>query len=140
MSYYLKLLFGKKEIDKYNSDIELTMLEKEINLKEYIFSYKEETIAFLKGVSEAIGWTEYYSIESKCIGNETRISITTREEFMNFFRDDDLMTLLTADDRIEIFSSVLIGESDFTKELLDQILKDYGVRHLSIVDRTKKRL
>ena len=139
MPYNLKILLGKNEIQKYHSDIALTITEKEINLKQYSFDYRLERDTFLKGINEAVGWTEYFLIESDVIGEERRLQIVTREDFMEFFRNDDLLTLLTVDDRIEIFSSILLGESDFTKKLLDQILSDYGVSHLIIIDRNAKR-
>lgn len=60
--------------------------------------------------------------------------ITTREEFMDFFRDDEKLNLLTADDRIEIFSQILLGNSDFTKKLLEEVLGDYGVSNLVIFE------
>lgn len=58
----------------------------------------------------------------------------TREDFMIFFRDDEKLNELTCDDRIEIFSTILLGSSDFTKELLDEILSDYNVDNLGIVE------
>lgn len=60
--------------------------------------------------------------------------IISRENFMNFFRDDEKLNELTVDDRIEIFKYVLIGSSDFTKKLLDEILSDYCVENLEIVE------
>ena len=56
----------------------------------------------------------------------------TREDFMTFFRDDEKLNLLTPDDRAEVFSQILLGDSDFTKEFLDEILSDYSVSHLEI--------
>lgn len=64
-------------------------------------------------------------------------NLITREDFMNFFRDYEKLNLLTVDDRIEIFSQVLLGESDFTKELLEEIFSDYGVCHLKISEVEK---
>ncbi len=58
----------------------------------------------------------------------------TRDDFMAFFRDDDCLNTLSVDDRTEVFSSILIGSSDFTKKLLDDILCDYCVRNLEVVD------
>jgi hypothetical protein len=58
----------------------------------------------------------------------------SRAEFMAFFRDEDSLNSLTVDDRIEIFSTVLLGSSDFTKKLFDEIFVDYGVRGLKVVD------
>jgi hypothetical protein len=57
-----------------------------------------------------------------------------RIAFMAFFRDDERLQTLTADDRIEIFSQILTGSSDFTKELIDSVLEDYGVTHLRTVE------
>ena len=60
----------------------------------------------------------------------TRIS---RQDFIDFFRDDDRLNLLTNDDRLEIFTQILAGSSDITKELLDGLLSDYSVGRLKLV-------
>ncbi len=57
----------------------------------------------------------------------------SRNDFMNFFRDDEKLNELSVDDRIEIFRYVLIGSSDITKNLLNEILSDYSVEDLEIV-------
>jgi hypothetical protein len=62
----------------------------------------------------------------------------SRNEFMQFFRDDEKLNELTVDDRLEIFSSILIGASDLTKKLLDEILNDYCVTDLEIIDNSDK--
>jgi hypothetical protein len=56
----------------------------------------------------------------------------TRQDFMDFFRDDEILNQLTADDRVEIFSQVLTGSSDITKELLVELLSDYSVGNLEV--------
>lgn len=56
----------------------------------------------------------------------------TRNQFMAFFRDDEKLNELSADDRVEIFSTILLGSSDFKKELLDTILSDYCVGELEV--------
>lgn len=58
----------------------------------------------------------------------------TRNDFMNFFRDTDLLNTLSVDDRIEVFSSILLGNSDFRKKLFDDIFTDYCVSHLEVVE------
>ena len=58
----------------------------------------------------------------------------TRDDFMEFFRNDELLNTLSADDRVEIFSSILIGTSDFKKTLFDQILSDYSVTHIKVIE------
>ena len=57
-----------------------------------------------------------------------------RAQFMQFFRDDQKLNELTPDDRIEIFRTVLTGSSDLTKELLDDLLLDYSVHNLEVLD------
>lgn len=51
----------------------------------------------------------------------------SRDDFMAFFRDDEKLNELSVDDRIEIFRHILVGSSDFTKSLFEEILSDYGV-------------
>jgi hypothetical protein len=58
----------------------------------------------------------------------------TRDDFMAFFRNDECLNTLSAADRIEVFSQILLGSSDFTKKLLDDILSDYCVGHLGVVE------
>lgn len=50
-----------------------------------------------------------------------------RDEFMEFFRSDSFHEQMSPDDCQEVFSQVLHGESDFTKELLASTATDYGV-------------
>lgn len=59
----------------------------------------------------------------------------SREDFMNFFRNDEKLNELTVDDRIEIFRTILVGSSDFSKKLLDDILSDYSVSNLEIIEK-----
>lgn len=58
----------------------------------------------------------------------------SRKDFMSFFRDTEKLNELTADDRVEIFKTILLGSSDITKELLNDILKDYCINNIEIVD------
>jgi hypothetical protein len=57
----------------------------------------------------------------------------TREQFMEFFRNDDLLNTLSTDDRIEVFSSILPGNSDFTLDLFEKLFAVYCVNDLMIV-------
>lgn len=56
-----------------------------------------------------------------------------KEEFMLFFRDLNCLNELSADDRIEIFSTVLPGSMDMSKKLLEKLLKDYDISDLGII-------
>lgn len=54
-----------------------------------------------------------------------KYQLITRQEFLKFFRDDEKLNELTADERVEIFRTILIGGSDLTKDLLNEILSEY---------------
>ena len=58
----------------------------------------------------------------------------SREDFLKFFRDTEKLDELTPDDRIEIFRTVLLGSSDLTKDLLNEIFVDYSVNALEIIE------
>lgn len=58
----------------------------------------------------------------------------TREDFMEFFRDDEKLNELTVEDRLEVFQTILPGSSDITKTLLNDLLSDYDVEGLYVVD------
>lgn len=59
----------------------------------------------------------------------------TRDDFMSFFRNDEQLNTLSNDDRVEIFAQILSGGSDLTKEFLEDILADYSVTHIEIIDQ-----
>ena len=58
----------------------------------------------------------------------------TREDFMTFFRDDESLNKLSVDDRIEVFSTILLGSSDLKKKLFDEIFSDYCIDHLEVIE------
>lgn len=58
----------------------------------------------------------------------------TREEMMIFFRDNEKLNDLTPDDRFEIFRTILLGSSDFSKKLIDEMLSDYNIDNISVIE------
>jgi len=58
----------------------------------------------------------------------------TRADFMEFFRDNDKLNTLSADDRVEVFSTILLGSSDFKKKLFDDIFIDYCINNLEVIE------
>ncbi|WP_308952201.1 hypothetical protein [Thalassobacterium maritimum] len=58
----------------------------------------------------------------------------TRQDFMHYFRDDEMLNQLTTDDRIEIFQQVLPGSSYISQELLGNLLRDYSVNGLQVLE------
>lgn len=59
----------------------------------------------------------------------------TRDDFMDFFRDNEKLNTLSNDDRVEVFRTILAGSSDITVELLNDLLDDYGINYLAVLDR-----
>lgn len=59
------------------------------------------------------------------------------DNFMRFFRDDNMLNSLSVDDRIEIFSTILLGKTDITFELLNNLLIEYDVEDLEIKKEKK---
>ena len=55
-----------------------------------------------------------------------------REDFMDFFRNDEKLNTLSTEDRDEIFVQILQGSSDITKDLLNELISDYNVHNLKI--------
>jgi hypothetical protein len=56
----------------------------------------------------------------------------SRDDFMEFFRNDELLNTLSVEDRLEIFSEILSGSSDFTITLIDRVFNDYCVTNLEV--------
>lgn len=52
----------------------------------------------------------------------------TRDEFMEFFRDEDFHQKITVEDAKEIFLNILHGSSDIREELLFELFDNYGVK------------
>lgn len=50
----------------------------------------------------------------------------TKDKFLSFFRNDEQLRQLSADDRLELFLSIMKDSSDITKELLNEIISDYS--------------
>ena len=63
MKHTIKVVFGKEQVIKVSNNEKLTDLEELINLKEYTFKSKSEKDSFIKGLNEAIGWTDYIITE-----------------------------------------------------------------------------
>ena len=52
--------------------------------------------------------------------------LPTRVQVLNFLLDDESLATLTPDDRLDIFSKILLGSTDVTKALLDKLIADYS--------------
>lgn len=58
----------------------------------------------------------------------------SRDDFMMYFRNNEKLNELSVDDRIEIFTTILLGSSDFKKKLFDDIFSDYCVTNLEVIE------
>lgn len=54
---------------------------------------------------------------------------------MHFFRDEEKQNQLTPDDRDEIFRTILLGSSDISKKLLKEVISDYSVPNLKVINQ-----
>ena len=63
-----------------------------------------------------------------------KTKLITKQQFLEFFWSEEGYNQLSVDECIELFSSALRGSSDFTKELLDSVLSDYGVDSLKVIE------
>ena len=59
MTHTLKVVFGKEQVQKIYNQQMLTSEEVSIHLKEYQFKTEAEKQAFITGLNEALGWTDY---------------------------------------------------------------------------------
>lgn len=73
-------------------------------------------------------------VEEAILKAEAESHYLERTDFMSWYRSESMTDLLTPSDRGEIFSSVLLGGSDISKELLDGLLMDYEVSHLVVTE------
>jgi len=87
-------------------------------------------------VTEAIYSSELVEEFKEFFGKnikETPESNISKEDFMEFWRSDGMPDMLTVEDRMEIFLSAPVGSSDITKELLEKIIRGYGVENLTVI-------
>ena len=66
--------------------------------------------------------------------NEKIVSSISRDQFMAFFRSNESVNTLSVADRKEVFSTILLGGSDITKQLLDSVINDYCVENLQVTE------
>ncbi len=59
MKYKLKVIFGKEQVSKILNNEALSDEELNLNVKEYQFETEIEKQAFIRGLNEAVGWTEF---------------------------------------------------------------------------------
>ena len=58
MNYKIRIIFGKEQVIKAYNNLPLSAEELDKTVKEYTFNTLEEKEAFIKGINEAIGWTD----------------------------------------------------------------------------------
>jgi len=61
-----------------------------------------------------------------------------REAFMEFFRSDDWHNQMSVDDCVEIWMGCLTGNSDITRESMEELCNNYGVSLDEVIKRIKK--
>ena len=56
--------------------------------------------------------------------NQQTQSLTTRDQFMAFFRDNNSICLLTNDDKAEITAQILTDDAVINHQLLQEVLSE----------------
>lgn len=74
------------------------------------------------------------SIAEQILPRHTLVEHADRNNIMDLFRSDELLNQLSVDDRREVFLGILSGRDDITAELLNQLLQDYDVGHLQVLE------
>lgn len=65
--------------------------------------------------------------------NQQTQSLTTRDQFMAFFRDNNSICLLTNDDKAEIAAQILADDAVINHQLLQEVLSEYNLMGHKIV-------
>lgn len=103
---------------------EIEQLEREINEAEYEARQAAKT-----------DWSEDEINKAEKQGADFT-SYISREDFMAFYRSDEYNEQLSSDDCEEVFRTAMKGSSDFSAELLEEILSDYEVEGIEIYKGT----
>lgn len=61
-----------------------------------------------------------------------------RNQFMEFFRSDEYSNQLDNNDKEEIFRGSLSGSSDFSVELINEVLSDHKVQDIVAVSKKRR--
>lgn len=68
--------------------------------------------------------------------NQQPQSLTTRDQFMTFFRNNDFISMLTNDDKAEIAAQILADESIINHQRLQEVLFEYNLSvHQDVMDQ-----
>lgn len=95
-------------------------------------SHVEYCIRELETVMPQVVDTDIYQDLIKYL-NESK-SLTDRDQFMDFFRNNDRWNTLSPDDKVEVFMGALHGSSDITADLLDDLLSTYNVSGIEVIE------
>jgi len=117
-SIYRNMLCGKADKQKKRGVLRCTQKEGRVNQNELI-----------KDMNDCI---ELWNIK-----RDRDMSLFLkqfRNIFMELFRDDCALNGMSTDDRLEVFCSILQGAGDITAELLNEILDNYGVENLKVIE------
>ena len=68
--------------------------------------------------------------------NQQPQSLTTRDQFMAFFRDNNSISMLTNDDKAEIAAQILAEDAVLNHQRLQEVLSEYNLSaHQVVMDQ-----
>lgn len=133
----------KEQLNKiFRTDTDCLLADFQVGNKFII----DGTDAYISSVEQAMDgdvYTYKYTLDVdgdriEMMEKDLWISTNDRNTFMEIFRDSDRLNTLSPDDRIEVFTSILLGSSDITVELLNDVLKEYNVSNIEVREIPKR--
>lgn len=123
----------KEFINFFNDDEQLNTLSADDRVELFYSIMKDSDDITAQLLNEIVS---DYSAELEVI-NRAVDNFYTRDDFMQFLRDESKVNQLTREERTEIFRYALIGDSDFTVKLFEDLFEKYDLKHLEVIDHAE---
>lgn len=121
---------SKEFLQFFNDDEKLNQLSADDRLELFHYIMKDGSDITKELLNEIIS---DYSADIEIINSPDARSYD-RDDFMNFLRDESKLDQLTREERTEVFRNALVGSSDFTKEVFEELFKKYGIEGLEVME------
>lgn len=120
----------------FRDDEKLNQLSADDRLELFLYIMKDGSDITKELLNEMIS---DYSADIEIVDSPNAKSYD-RDDFMSFLRDESKLDQLTREERTEVFRNALVGSSDFTKEVFEELFKKYGIEGLEVMKDDKPTL
>lgn len=121
---------SKEFLQFFNDDEKLNQLSADDRLELFHYIMKDGSDITKELLNEIIS---DYSANIEIV-DSPNAKTYDRDDFMSFLRDESKLDQLTREERTEVFRNALVGSSDFTKEVFEELFKKYGIEGLEVVE------